>query len=83
MARGMVPGDGRGREAQAWPVRAGGGGYGEQSGKSLTQLVHRLRGHAARKQLGALPDAFIAEAQPIADDVKALRRMVQCPAATS
>jgi hypothetical protein len=42
--------------------------------------VHRLRGHAARKQLGALSDAFVAEAQPIADDVKALRRTVKCPA---
>jgi hypothetical protein len=52
----------------------------QQGGKALTQFVHRLRGNAARKQLGALPDAFVAEAQPIADDVKALRSAVQCPA---
>jgi hypothetical protein len=52
----------------------------KEASRALIDYVHRLNGHAARKKLPGLRQAFVAAGEPIEVDLKSLKRAVSCPA---
>jgi hypothetical protein len=53
----------------------------QQAGTALTQYVHRLAGHTAKKRLGDVRKDYQQAGQAIVPDLKTLRGQVQCPPA--